>query len=59
MRVKIPRDRLSMCPWVWSHFHDYIDFYGVVFSLYIITHFCCCLGVPVVRQEEEEEEEPA
>ena len=48
-----------MCPWVWSHFHDYIDFYGVVFSLYIITHFCCCLGVPVVRQEEEEEEEPA
>ena len=32
MRVKIPRDRLTMCRWIRSHFHDCIDFYGVAFS---------------------------
>ena len=32
MRVKIPRDRLTMCRWIGSHFHDCIDFYGVAFS---------------------------
>ena len=32
VRVKIPRDRLTMCRWIGSHFHDCIDFYGVAFS---------------------------
>ena len=32
MRVKIPRDRLTICRWIASHFHDCIDFYGVAFS---------------------------
>ena len=32
MRVKIPRDRRTMCRWIGPHFHDCIDFYGVAFS---------------------------
>ena len=32
MRVKISLDRLTMCRWIGSHFHDYSDFYGVAFS---------------------------
>ena len=30
--VKIPKDRLTMCLWIGSHFHGSIDFYGVAFS---------------------------
>ena len=32
MRVKIPRDRRTMCRWIGSHFHDCINFYDVAFS---------------------------
>ena len=32
MRVKIPRDRRTMCRWIGPPFHDCIDFYGVAFS---------------------------
>ena len=32
MRVKIPRDKRTAYHWIGSHFHDCIDFYGVVFS---------------------------
>ena len=32
VRVKTPKDRLTMCRWIGSHFHDCIDFYGVAFS---------------------------
>ena len=32
MRFKIPRNRLTMCRWIGSHFHDCIDVYGVAFS---------------------------
>ena len=32
MRVKIPRDKRTAYHWIRSHFHDCIDFYGVVFS---------------------------
>ena len=32
VRVKISLDRLTMCRWIGSHFHDYSDFYGVAFS---------------------------
>ena len=36
MRVKIPRDKLTAYHWIGSHFHDCIDFYGVVFSAILI-----------------------
>ena len=32
MRVKIPRDKRTMCRWIGPHFHDCIDFNGVAFS---------------------------
>ena len=32
LRVKILRDRLTICRWIGSHFHDCIDFCGVAFS---------------------------
>ena len=32
MRVKIPRDRRTLCRWIESHFHDCINFYDVTFS---------------------------
>ena len=32
MRVKIPRDRRTLCRWIESHFHDCINFYDVAFS---------------------------
>ena len=32
VRVKIPRDKPTVCRWIGSHFHDCIDFYGIAFS---------------------------
>ena len=32
MRIKIPRDRRTLCRWMESHFQDCINFYDVAFS---------------------------
>ena len=50
VRFRIPRERLTMCRWIGSHFHDCIDFYGVAISAIfsrvtrVELHICEILG---------------
>ena len=39
MRVKIPRDRRTLCRWIESHFHACINFYDVALLEWGYTFF--------------------